>query len=370
MKFNNSYVKQVIRFLGFSSREEANTVYEPAAGLFRELVATKKVPGLAVTVLKKGKVIFDQGYGFANIKDQIPVDPQNTLFRIASVSKPIVASALAVMVSEGKISLDRSFYTYVPYYPKKKWDFTLRQLASHTAGIRSYRGKEFALNEPYSIKEGIAIFKDSDLLFEPGTAYNYTSYGWVLIALAMQEVSGVPFEDYVEDTILNPLKLTNIYAPCAHKEAIVGSLWRSSNLATSKTSYYTKSGGGFRVATPINKFYKLAGGGYLGTSSDVARFGQAIVDHEFLSESSNENFITSSIIKNIPTYYGLGWQVSKDAYGRSYYGHVGSGIGGYANFFVYPKEQLVFSILINCTDPKVQETLDKAIDLFIKVKNS
>ncbi len=96
-------------------------------------------------------------------------------------------------------------------YPRKQWDFTIRQLASHTAGIRGYQGMEYGLNKPYAIKESIEIFRDDALLFEPGTNYLYNSYDWVLISLAMQEVSGIPFEDYVQKKVLRPLGITNTF---------------------------------------------------------------------------------------------------------------------------------------------------------------
>ncbi len=168
-------------------------------GLLQGLVHEKRVPGLSITVLKDGKPVLQKGYGYANLEDKQVIEPMSSIFRTASVSKPIAATALAHMVADGTIDMDISFYHYVPYFPKKKWDFTIRQLASHTAGIRKYKGKEFALNEPYSIKESIKVFKDDPLLFEPGTGYEYTSYDWVLISLAMQEASGVPFEAYVYD---------------------------------------------------------------------------------------------------------------------------------------------------------------------------
>ena len=81
-------------------------------------------------------------------------------------------------------------------------------------------------------------------------------------------------------------------------------------------------------------------------------------------------FLTAQQVDGNSTYYGLGWQVSEDAKGRKFFGHVGNGVGGYANFFVYPKEQLVFSIMINCTDPKIQEELDAIIDCFFKDGNA
>src|SRR5680860_1688069 len=103
-----------------------------ADAILNNLVTEKSVPGLSIMVLKEGKTLLQKGYGYADLEKKIPVDAEKTIFRIASVSKPISATALAHMVADGLIDLDASFYEYVPYYPKKKWDFTIRQLASHT----------------------------------------------------------------------------------------------------------------------------------------------------------------------------------------------------------------------------------------------
>ena len=152
-----------------------------ADALLLALVNQNKVPGIGVTVLRQGEVLLQKGYGYANLETKTPVHPDKTLFRIASVSKPIAATALAKMVADKDIDLDASLYDYVPYFPKKEHDFTIRQLAGHTAGIRGYRGKEYALNMPYSIKEGITVFQEDALLFTPGTDYHYNSYDLSLI---------------------------------------------------------------------------------------------------------------------------------------------------------------------------------------------
>ena len=115
----------------------------------------------------------------------------------------------------------------------------------------------------------------------------------------------------------------------------------------------------------MNNFFKLAGGGYLSTTQDISNFGQAFLNKEVLNDSTQNQFLSSEIINNELTYYGLGWQVSQDAKGRPFYGHIGNGVGGYSNFFVYPKEKMVLSILINCTNPNVQEELDQVIDAFL-----
>lgn len=359
MKPLTKYLKNLFAFQRITHKDASLKGLTKADAILNRLVAEKKIPGLSITVLKKGKVLLQKGYGYADIEHQKHVYPKKTIFRIASVSKPIAATALAHMVSEGLINLDASFYKYVPYYPKKKYDFTIRQLASHTAGIRSYKGKEYALNMPFSIKESIEVFAHDDLCFEPGTDYLYNSFDWVLISLAMQEASGIPFEEYVQEKVLNPLLMTNTFAESCPVE-------RSRDLITDKesnlTTFYSKNRLGFRKAIPVNNYFKLAGGGYLSTSEDIANFGQAYLDEKILNQKVLSPFLTSETIQAKKTYYGLGWQVSEDKKGRPFYGHVGNGVGGYSNFFVYPKEETVFSILINCTDPKVQEDLDEVIN--------
>ncbi|MEZ2415308.1 serine hydrolase domain-containing protein [Muriicola sp. E247] len=315
---------------------------------FNTWVDESKVPGLAVTVLHRGKKVIQKGFGWADIDQRIPVDPE-TIFRIASASKPIASMALAKMVMERKIDLDKSFYSYVPYFPKKEFDFSIRQLASHTAGIRGYRGKEYALNKPYTIKESLELFKNDPLQFRPGTDYLYNSFDWVLISLAMEEVSGIPFSVYVQKEILNPLGMTNTLVEVPEEKP------------KGKAIPYTRTLSGFRPSIPVDNRYKLAGGGYLSTSEDLAKLGQAYLENSLVSSEIMAEFLTPQMINGSSTYYGLGMQVSMDKNGRPFIGHVGNGVGGYSNFFVYPEDEVVISLLINCTDPKVQPVLDDIV---------
>lgn len=352
------------RVLGHSKKLQGMAL---ADALLSDLVHEKKVPGLAITVLKKGQVFFEKGYGHVRWDTGTGIDPRYTVFRIASVSKPISATALGLMVEEGLIDLDASFYDYVPYYPRKKWDFTIRQLAGHTAGIRGYRGMEYGLDRPYSIKEGTSIFENDALLFEPGTGYQYNSFDWVLISLAMQEASGIPFETYVEERVLRPLGMRHTFAPKQNK-GIDAAFDRAKRdrPQMNRAHFYSRNRSGFRDAMPVNNHYKLAGGGYLSTAADIGRLGQAYLEGQVLTENIRRQFLTAQKVNGRSTYYGLGWEVSRDAQNRPYYGHVGNGVGGYSNFFVYPEQGMVFVILVNCTDPKVQNELNAAIDALIK----
>lgn len=353
-----TYLKNLFAFKRILGDEPNLIGLAEADVLLSNLVNQKKVPGLAITVFRDRQVLFQKGYGYANMNTETPVDPKNTIFRIGSISKPIAATALAKMVEEGTIALDNSFYDYVPYYPKKAHDFSIRQLAAHTSGIRGYEGKEYALNKPYSIKESIKIFKDDPLLYVPGEYYIYNTFDWVLISLAMEEASGISFEEYVKTRVLEPLGLDKIQAEIPAEPA--------ENMA----NFYSKFTSGFREAIAVDNRWKLAGGGYLSTSEDLARFGQAYLDQKIADQKVLSQFLASNFYNNTPTWYGLGWEVSEDRHGRPFYGHTGNGVGVHSRFYVYPNEQMVFSILINCTRPKVQDELDEVIDVLINTELS
>lgn len=318
--------------------------------IFHNLIVEQKVPGIVVTVSNNGKIILQKGYGHANLEGKLKANPKDQLFRIASISKCITGIAFGKMVEDGILDWEDSIYKYVPDYPQKNFDFTLKQLASHTAGIRGYRGKEFALNQNLSIQDSITVFKNDPLQFKPGNGYLYNSFDFVLLSLAMQNASGISFEEYVKTQVLMPLELKNTVPP-------------TTNTAV---QFYTKTSIRFKKAIEVNNSYKIAGGGYLSTSEDVAKLGEEIRIQSLLKKETYKELLTSQSIQNNPTYYGLGFQVSQDKKGRQFYGHVGSSVGAYSNLFVYPKEKKVFSILLNCTDPKVQEHLDSAINVILE----
>jgi CubicO group peptidase (beta-lactamase class C family) len=101
----------------------------------------QNIPGMSISVSKNGRKIWSEGFGCADIKSKQKIIPSKTQFRIASISKTITAVALAKLVGYKKLNLDTSLYTYVPDFPKKKYDFTIRQIGGHLAGIRHYAGK-------------------------------------------------------------------------------------------------------------------------------------------------------------------------------------------------------------------------------------
>lgn len=289
------------------------------------------------------------------------MDPDCSLLRIASISKCITGLALGRMVDQGLLALDADFREYVPEYPQGDHSFTLRQLAGHTAGIRGYRGKEYAQDKPLSLEQGISIFKDDPLVYEPGKGYLYNSFDFVLLSLAMERAAGMPFATYVRKNILDPLGMRATFAPNELDGGGKFPIPQGLKLAT----FHTLSTQGFKKAVDVDNNYKLAGGGYLSTAADIARLGQAVLEGRLLQKSTHDTLLTSQSVHGQPTHYGLGFQVSHDGKGRKFVGHLGNSVGAYTRMYGYPDLEKVVVILINSGDPKVQRELDRAIDAFL-----
>ncbi len=345
------YLNEVFSFRPYKEKDALNQPVTAADKRLHQSAKDGKVPGLVVAVWHNGKPLLQHGYGYADLQRREAPDPDQTRFRIASISKPIAATALLHMVDEGLIALDASLYDYVPYFPRKSYDFTIRQLAGHTAGIRGYRGMEYGLNKAMSIREGLEVFQNDPLIFKPGTGFHYNSFGWVLLSLAMEEASGIPFSDYVASRVFLPLGM----------QATIPEI--KGNYPGRLATFYSSSAKGFRPAPPVNNEYKLAGGGYLSTASDVAKLGQAYLDGRIANQTLVAEFLQSQLINGIPTWYGLGWEVSHDDANRPYYGHTGNSIGAFSKFMVYPESGMVFVILVNCGSPRIEEEIAYLIDV-------
>lgn len=339
-------------FNSLMAQDVSSSRFNKAERIVKRIIRKRKVPGLAITVSKYRKVVWSKGFGFADINNNIPVNPDSTIFRIASISKPIAAIALLKAVEEGLINLDSSLYNYVPYFPRKEYDITIKQLGTHTSGIRGYKGSEFKNNKSLNIREGVAFFEADTLLFKPGTNNTYTSYNWNLISLAIQEEARLPFEDFVKLRVLKPFKMEKTVADT--NQPVEG-----------KAVFYRKEGRKFLPVDEVNNYFKLASGGYLATSRDINTFGNALLNDSLIRPNQLKPFVTAQHIDDglsTSTYYGIGFQVSYDSGGRPCFGHIGNGLGGYGIFYVYPKHGVVLSVLVNTSNPKIDGMFDKLID--------
>lgn len=334
-----------------TSFEEAKTEAEK---ILYYLIQEEIIPGVSVTVTKQGKIIWQGGYGYADISKKTPVDPQKTIFRVASMSKAITGVLLARLQEQKKFDWNLSLYEYVPDFPQKPFDFTIKQLGGHLAGIRSYKANEYTLNKNYTIEEGINLFKDDILQSAPGTKFLYSSYGINLISLAIEKCLNKKFEDIAKEEVFKPLNM-----------------WRTfpdrGKIITDEAIPYTRTKKGLDKATEVNNYFKLAGGGFLSTSHDIAKMGTAIERHSFLSQAvENEMLKKQCTTDDVEINYGIGWQNQRDWNGRDYFGHTGMGVGGFGWLSVYPNEQVVIVMLFNVTDPQISIYLQRLTDFILE----
>lgn len=301
-------------------------------------------PGMAVVVWKIGTTVFSNSYGYADIENEIDIDMDKSLFRIGSVSKPYTATALGALFEKGKIDLDTPIQTYVPDFPKKKYDISLRQLAGHLAGIRHYKGFEFMMDKHFpTVSEGLTIFQDDPLMHQPDTKYAYSSYGWNLISAAIETASGEDFLSYMQKEVFDKIGLTNTSPDYANRE-IKG-----------RVQFYNKGeNNGNVIAKPVDNSYKWAGGGFISSPNDVVKFAQAHLQHTILTEETMKLWTTSqTTVDGKVTNYGIGWRSGEDQKGRKWYGHSGGSVGGTSMLLVYPEEQMIIVTLVNLSSAKM-----------------
>ena len=321
--------------VGFNLNTEISVNYKVRAAkkLAKKFLRQQGIPGMSISVSKKGELIWSEGFGYANRKAKIKVEPSKTLFRIASISKSITALTLAKLVDDNLVDLNSSIYKYLPNYPKNSYDFSIKELGGHIAGIRHYKGKEFTLNKKMSITEGLELFKNDALLFEPSTQFSYNTFGYVLLSEIMQKVSKTDFNDLVKNAVFKPLGMTNTM------------LDDSEINVPNTTRFYKKK----RVLSkPVANEYKVAGGGFLSTSEDLIKFGKEIISPSIVSKEALLEMLTSQKLKSDKiTGYGIGFSVECTKNNTNKYYHTGGGVGASTILLIYPKEGVVISVLTN-----------------------
>jgi|APTNR8051073442_1049403.scaffolds.fasta_scaffold00949_3 serine beta-lactamase-like protein LACTB len=265
----------------------------------KKFMLEQQSPSFSLAVAWKGKLIWSEAFGYVNLEQQIPATPE-TRYRINSVSKPITGAALAKLYEAGCISLDSTVQHYVPDFPVKPYPVTLRQLASHTAGIRHYRSDEEVLNTRHfnSLTEAVMVFENDSLLFRPGSQVKYSSFGYNLLGLVVEKTSGETYLDYIRKQVLAPANAAGIGIE---------------QNDTSQVRYYERHGGCLlELVPPIDQSIKYPSGGLVGTPSDLVAFGAAywhgkIISPEMVALFTNMQRVNSGEA----TSFGLGWELSR-----------------------------------------------------------
>ena len=326
-------------------------------GLLNDQMQPNGVPGYAMCVVKDGGEVYSKGFGVAELGADRPVTPQS-VFAIASTTKSFTGVALMQLVEQGKVDLDKPVTAYLPYFemadPRYK-DITVRMLASHTSGLTDEAVTATLPEsvEPTAVDEALDWYvrslSDDTLTAAPGETWQYATVNFSILGDLIGKVSGVPYDQYVVQNILEPLKMTHstFDAAAIPPDTLVGE--------------YTTGEDAVVNAMPVSQTSRieLPAGGLYSTCEDMTRWMQVNLNRGELDGVRILKPETYDILWKVeaPTgldeffgawagEYGLGWGVAEDG-GHFLAGHPGGGAGQTTGFQLAPDDNLGVTVLAN-----------------------
>ncbi|MEO8042738.1 MAG: serine hydrolase, partial [Acidobacteriota bacterium] len=258
----------------------------------------------SVLVADKGKIIYEKGFGMANMEWSIPNQP-DTKFRIGSVTKQFTAALILQLVEEGKIKLDGKITDYLTDYRKDTGDkVTIHQLLNHTSGIPSYTGNpEFFpkySRDAYNVPDFVKKFTSGDLEFEPGSKFSYNNSGYTLLGAIIEKVTGKSYETVLTEKILTPLGMTSTGYD------------HHATLLPKRASGYQKSSAGYVNAAYLDMSLPYSAGSIYSTVEDLYKWDQSLYEDKILSAASKKLMFTPGL-----SNYGYGVGISDQPIGKT-----------------------------------------------------
>lgn len=342
-----------------------------AQGVARAGISAQNLPGLSVAVGVGADIVWAEGFGWADLARRTPVAP-DTRFRIGTASIALTSAAAGLLLEQRRLALDAPIQAYVPEYPKKPWPVTLRQVMAHTAGIRSDGGDEGPLFGTHCDRpvEALGAFGDKALLFEPGTAYRHSRYGWILVSAAIEQATGESFARFIRERVFEPLGM-NDTRPDADTQ-------RSAKRAT---SYFPRYAADPRYGPhPMRDVdYSCYAGAslFVSTPSDLVRFALGLGNGRLLRPETVMLLQTGQQLRSgESTGYGLGWDIETVALGgvaRPIVGHDGDLLGGMvSSLWIIPPSHgdtstapLVVAVTSNTSYADTKELARAIADAFV-----
>jgi serine beta-lactamase-like protein LACTB, mitochondrial len=305
-------------------------------------MAANSIPGVSVAVVENGAVEWTAGFGSADLENFVPAT-SHTLYRLASISKPITATAALQLWQQGKLDLDVPVQKYCPDFPQKDAPITTRELLGHLGGIRHYKsdreedpeiGSTRHFQNP--IQGGLDLFKDDPLIAKPGAEFHYSTHGFTLVGCAIEGASGENYVDYVREHVLTPAGMTHTVVD--NRLAIV----------PFRTRFYSKDKtGAITNADFMDSSYKIPGGGWLSSADDMAQFEVAMLNDRLVSRSTRDLMWTPlKPTDGKEDRYALGWGTENEL-GILDVGHGGGQQGTSTFFMIVPERRAGVVVLIN-----------------------
>jgi CubicO group peptidase (beta-lactamase class C family) len=342
-------------------------------GLFAQEDRTKRVddlfeswskpgtPGAAVAIIQHGKLVYEKGYGLANLEYDIPVTPQ-TIYHVASVSKQFTAMALVLLEQEGKLSLEDEVHKYLPELPDYKHPITLRQLLQHTSGIRdqwqTLALAGWRLDDVITQKQILRLlFHQKELNFVPGTRHLYSNGGYTLAAEVVARVSGKPFPEFCQDRIFGPLAMTRTHFHQDHRRIV-----------HDRAYSYEKSGEGYE-ASPLN-YANVGATSLFTTASDLARWLDNFREPKVGGRAAIDRLQEQAVLadgKKIGYALGLGIGSYR---GLKTISH-GGGDAGYRSFVLwFPEQETGIAVVSGLASFDSGETANRVAEVFLSEKKT
>jgi serine beta-lactamase-like protein LACTB, mitochondrial len=311
-----------------------------ASEALRRALAEDNGAGATAAIVIDGHLVWSEAFGQADGRGAALTT--GAQIRIGSVAKGFTAAIIARLHETRGIDLDAPIQTYVPNFPPKAHEISLRQLATHTSGVRHYDFSNFdeANNTRHyeRLSDALGVFADDPLVTEPGAAVTYSSLGYNLIGVAAENIMGVPYGEALRQTVIEPLGLSSV----ALDDAAVRNPCRP--------VFYTNALGRLRVPTiwrDSSDYYPS--GGLLATSEDLARFAYATFATDAFGESARSLFTqTPTLANGEQGQFAFAWQVERDANGEvAWYGLGGAANGAHASVRYYPRLRMAVAGAIN-----------------------
>lgn len=311
------------------------------------------MPGAAVMVIKNGEIIFQKGYGIANIESNQPVS-ETTNFRLASVTKQFTAMSILLLIENGRINFNTTLKELFPDFPEFGSKINIKHLLQQTSGLIDY---EDMIDDTVTIqlkdKDVLNLMMQSDsTYFEPGSKYQYSNSGYALLALAVEKISGKPFRDFLEENIFQPLGMKNTIA-----------FENNINEVKNRAYGYTITEAGTELTDQSITSAVLGDGGIYSSLNDLFKWDQALytnnlIDQKYLIES----WTPGITLEGAEFPYGYGWHLEK-RYSSEVVYHTGSTRGFRNILYRIPGNNFTIVILINRNAGPERTTLDYAYSI-------
>ena len=304
----------------------------------------------AVLMAKDGKPIFSAAYGLADRARKIP-NTVETCFRLGSMNKMFTATAIMQLVQAGKIQLSDTLGKYIKDYPNQDLagKVTIEQLLTHIGGTGDFMGPEYEAqrSELRTLDDYVKLLGKRGLAFEPGSRYEYSNYGFILLGVVIERVSGVNYYDYVRDHIFKPEGMTSTASPSEGKE--------TASCAIGYTDY--RRGGELRPNTDSLPYRGTSAGGGYSTVMDLLRFATALENHALLTAQYTEVLTTGKVPMGPSMKYAYGFG-ERIADGVRSFGHNGGAPGMNGDLEIYPHAGYVVVVLANLDPPAAGVIMD------------